>query len=160
MASSVRTVVDVGSVIADTYTIEGLIGRGGMGAVFLASHNRLPGKKVAIKVLHAELHDEELLVRFRREAQIASMLGHPNIVGVHDFNVTPDGMPYLVLDYLEGETLAQQLQRGPLAVAQVQAIVRQVGSALAAAHREGIVHRDLKPQNIFLVATEVDGAQV
>ncbi|MDX2089012.1 MAG: protein kinase [Kofleriaceae bacterium] len=158
--SSGRSVVDVGSVIADTYRLEGLIGRGGMGAVFLASHNRLPGKKVAIKVLHAELHDEELLARFRREAQIASMLGHPNIVGVHDFNVTPDGMPYLVLDYLEGETLAHKIARGPIPVEQVQSIIRQVGSALAAAHKEGIVHRDLKPQNIFLVPTEVDGKLV
>lgn len=158
--SSGRSVVDVGSVIADTYKIEGLIGRGGMGAVFLASHKRLPGKKVAIKVLHAELHDEELLARFKREAQIASMLGHPNIVGVHDFNVTPDGMPYLVLDYLEGETLAHKVARGPIPVEQVQSIIRQVGSALAAAHKEGIVHRDLKPQNIFLVPTEVDGKLV
>ncbi|MCX5746564.1 MAG: serine/threonine-protein kinase, partial [Proteobacteria bacterium] len=143
--------------IADTYTIEALIGRGGMGAVFLASHKRLPGKKVAIKVLHADIVDEEILLRFRREAEIASRLGHPNIVGVADFNITPEGMPYLVLEYLEGESLAQRLTAGPIPIDQALSITRQVSSALAAAHREGIVHRDLKPQNIFLCPTDRDG---
>ncbi len=158
--SPARAVVDVGSVIADTYKIEALIGRGGMGAVFLASHARLPGKQVAIKLLHAEIQDDEVLARFRREAEIASRLGHPNIVAVHDFNVTPDGMPYLVLELLQGETLAQRLRNGPIPIDQTMAIMRQVGSALAAAHREGIVHRDLKPHNIFLVPTEVAGRVV
>ncbi len=158
--SPAGSVIDVGSVIADTYKIEALIGRGGMGAVFVASHARLPGKKVAIKLLHAELVGEEILARFRREAEIASRLGHPNIVAVHDFNVMPDGTPYLVLDYLEGQTLAQRLKEGPIPLDQIMSIVRQIGSALAAAHREGIVHRDLKPQNIFLIGTEVDGRMV
>ncbi|HEU4613662.1 MAG TPA: serine/threonine-protein kinase, partial [Kofleriaceae bacterium] len=155
--SPARSGIDVGSVIADTYTIEALIGRGGMGAVFMASHKRLPGKQVAIKVLHAEMSGEEVLARFKREAEIASRLGHPNIVQVHDFNLMPDGTPYLVLEYLHGESLAQRLKQGPLSLEHAMSIVRQVGSALAAAHREGIVHRDLKPQNIFLVPTEVDG---
>ncbi|HEY5928381.1 MAG TPA: serine/threonine-protein kinase [Kofleriaceae bacterium] len=158
--SPARSAIDVGSVIADTYTIEALIGRGGMGAVFLATHKRLPGKQVAIKVLHAEMSGDEVLARFKREAEIASRLGHPNIVQVHDFNVMPDGTPYLVLEYLQGESLAQRLQRGPLPLDHALSIVRQVGSALAAAHREGIVHRDLKPQNIFLVPTEVHGSVV
>jgi len=155
--SSARSTVDVGSVIAGTYTIEALIGRGGMGAVFVASHNRLPGKKVAIKVLHAELGGDEILARFKREAQIASLLSHPNIVHIEDYNVTSDGMPYLVLEYLQGESLAQRLRAGPLTVEQMSSIIRQVGSALAAAHAKGIVHRDLKPQNIFLVPSEIDG---
>jgi serine/threonine-protein kinase len=80
--SPAGSTIDVGSVIAGTYTIEALIGRGGMGAVFLASHARLPGKKVAIKVLHAEMSGDEVLARFKREAQIASMLSHPNIVHI------------------------------------------------------------------------------
>ncbi|HSK02504.1 MAG TPA: protein kinase, partial [Kofleriaceae bacterium] len=155
--SPARAVVDVGSIIADTYTIEALIGRGGMGAVFLASHRRLPGKKVAIKLLHAELTDDEVVARFRREALIASQLNHPNIVDVTDFNVTADGTPYLVLEYLHGESLAARIKDGPMPLEGVLSIVRQVGSAVAAAHREGIVHRDLKPQNIFLVPKEVDG---
>ncbi|MEZ4399745.1 MAG: serine/threonine-protein kinase [Kofleriaceae bacterium] len=140
--------------IADTYTIEGLIGRGGMGAVFVASHARLPGKKVAIKVLHPDVADAESLARFRREAEIASRLGHPNIVEVHDWNQLPDGTPYLVLELLTGESLADRLRRGPMAIAEAAPLVRQVGAALAAAHREGIVHRDLKPANIFLVPQE------
>jgi eukaryotic-like serine/threonine-protein kinase len=156
--SPARSSIDVGSVIADTYTIEALIGRGGMGAVFLASHKRLPGKKVAIKLLLAEMSGDEVLARFKREAEIASRLAHPNIVGVHDYNVMPDGTPYVVLDYLEGASLAQHLVQGPIALDRALSIVRQVGSALAAAHREGIVHRDLKPQNIFLVPTEVEGS--
>jgi serine/threonine-protein kinase len=158
--SPARTGVDVGSVIADTYTIEGLLGRGGMGAVFLASHRRLAGKRVAIKILHTEIEDADVVARFKREADIAARLNHPNIVGVIDYNVAPDGMPYLVLDYLEGETLAQRLAAGPLTLEHAVSILRQVGSALAAAHRAGIVHRDLKPQNIFLVPTEVAGREV
>src|SRR5690349_20092658 len=158
--SPARSGIDVGSVIAETYTIEALIGRGGMGAVFLASHKRLPGKKVAIKLLHAELSGDEVLARFKREAEIASRLAHPNIVGVMDYNVTPDGTPYVVLDYLEGASLSAHLKDGPLPLDRIQSIVRQVGSALAAAHREGIVHRDLKPQNIFLVPSESDGRAV
>jgi tRNA A-37 threonylcarbamoyl transferase component Bud32 len=155
--STARAVVDVGSVIADTYVIEALLGRGGMGAVFLAHHKRLAGKRVAIKILHTEIEDADVVARFKREAEIAAKLNHPNIVGVIDYNVAPDGMPYLVLDYLEGETLAQRIARGPMPLDQVLSILRQIGSALAAAHRAGIVHRDLKPQNIFLVPTEVDG---
>ncbi|HSD89919.1 MAG TPA: protein kinase [Kofleriaceae bacterium] len=158
--SPARAPIDVGSVIAGTYTIEALIGRGGMGAVFLASHARLPGKKVAIKVLHAEMNGDEVLARFKREAQIASMLSHPNIVHIEDYNVTDDGMPYLVLEYLQGESLAQRIKRGPLPVDQALSIIRQVGSALAAAHGKGIVHRDLKPQNIFLVPSELDGRSI
>jgi eukaryotic-like serine/threonine-protein kinase len=158
--SPARAIVDVGTVIADTYKIEALLGRGGMGAVFRASHKRLAGKQVAIKILHTEIEDPDIVARFKREADIAAKLNHPNIVGVIDYNVEPNGMPYLVLDYLEGETLAQAIARGPMAIEQVLSIVRQVGSALAAAHRAGIVHRDLKPQNIFLVPTVVDGREV
>jgi serine/threonine-protein kinase len=158
--SPARGAVDVGSVIAETYTIEALLGRGGMGSVFLASHKRLAGKRVAIKILHTEIEDADVVARFKREAEIAAKLNHPNIVGVIDYNVSPDGMPYLVLDYLEGETLAQAIARGPMPLDQVLSIMRQVGSALAAAHRAGIVHRDLKPQNIFLVPTEIDGREV
>jgi serine/threonine-protein kinase len=158
--SPARVPVDVGSVIAETYRIEALLGRGGMGSVFLASHQRLAGKQVAIKILHTELEDGDVIARFKREAEIAARLNHPNIVGVVDYNVAADGTPYLVLDYLEGETLAQRIARGPLPLDQVMSILRQVGSALAAAHRAGIVHRDLKPQNIFLVPSEVDGRHV
>ncbi len=160
MENAARSPITVGAVIADTYRIERLLGRGGMGAVYLASHARLPGKQVAIKVLHAELTDDEIEARFRREAEIASRLGHPNIVTVHDFNVAADGTPYLVLEYLQGESLADRLRRGPVDLAAASSILKQVGSALTAAHDEGIVHRDLKPHNIFLVPTQIDGRVV
>src|SRR5688572_23690064 len=111
--SPARSGIDVGSVIAGTYTIEALIGRGGMGAVFLATHTRVLGRRGAIKVIHADLSGDEVEKRFKREAHIASMLSHPNIVHVEDYNVTADGMPYLVLEYLEGESLAERLKRGP-----------------------------------------------
>ena len=99
MANSAARSIDVGSLIADTYVVESLLGRGGMGSVYLASHTRLPGKQVAIKILHGDLVDPEAIGRFKHEAEIASRLNHPNIVTVHDFNVTPDGVPYLVLEY-------------------------------------------------------------
>ena len=155
--SPARLVIDVGTVIDGTYTIEALIGRGGMGAVFLAHHNRLAGKKVAIKMLHADLGGEEILARFKREADIASQLEHPNIVKVYDYKLLDDGAPYIVYEYLEGESLAARIKTGPLPLDHTLSIMRQVGSALAAAHRAGIVHRDLKPQNIFLVPSETDG---
>ncbi len=159
MGYSPARAIDVGSVIAGTYTIEGLIGKGGMGEVYLASHARLPGKKVAIKILHPDIADAEALARFRREAEIASRLGHPNIVEVHDWNQLEDGTPYLVLELLQGEALSDRLRHGPIPLDDVYVIVRQVGSALAAAHREGIIHRDLKPQNIF-VAPNDDGSSL
>src|SRR5207302_955411 len=102
-----------GTVLGETYEITELLGQGGMGAVWAAKHLRLPGKRVAIKVLHGlAANDRESYARFRREAEIASRIGHPNIVTVHDFNVLPSGTPYLVLEYLDGEDLSQRLARG------------------------------------------------
>jgi serine/threonine-protein kinase len=148
----------VGAVVADTYQVTRLLGRGGMGSVWEASHLRLPGKRVAIKVLHADIAaDHEALARFRREAEIATRLGHPNIVEVHDFNTLPDGKPYLVLELLVGESLDSRLRRAPVSVDDAMRIAAQIGAALAAAHREQVVHRDLKPQNVFLVRPRDDG---
>ena len=159
--SPARSVVEVGTVIDETYIIEALIGRGGMGAVYLASHRRLQGKKVAIKTLHADLGGEEILARFKREADIASQLDHPNIVKVENYNVLPDGTPYIVYEYLQGESLAQRIaDGGAMSIESTFSILRQIGSALGAAHRLGVVHRDLKPQNIFLQPSESDGRAV
>jgi eukaryotic-like serine/threonine-protein kinase len=146
-----------GTVVAETYQITRLLGQGGMGAVWEARHLRLPDKRVVIKVLLLGTTDPVALARFRREAEIASRLGHPNIVQVLDFNALPDGAPYIVLELLQGETLAARLFRALPTFDQTMAIVAQIGSALAAAHREGIVHRDLKPDNIFLCPTDPDG---
>jgi serine/threonine-protein kinase len=153
--------IRVGTVLAETYEITDLLGQGGMGAVWTARHLRLPGKRVAIKVLlGVAANDREQYARFRREAEIASRIGHPNIVTVHDFNVLPSGTPYLVLEFLEGEDLAQRLLRGRLALPQALGIARQIGSALHAAHKADVVHRDLKPGNVFLMATEIGGELV
>ena len=123
-----------------------------MGSVYEARHARLAGR-YAVKVLHPEIQQHpDVLQRFEREARITSALRHPGIVQVIDFNTTPDGAPYLVMEYLEGEDLAQLLAReGPLPLTRTARIASQIAGALAAAHRRGVVHRDLKPQNIFLV---------
>ena len=159
--SSSATVLDVGARVGDTYEVVRLIGRGGMGEVWLASHLRLPGKQVAIKVLHTSAAglSADALARFRREAEVATRIGHPNIVEVHDFNTLPGGAPYLVLEFLQGESLASRLRFGALPVDEATLLLRQVGSALDASHQLGVVHRDLKPDNIFLVPTPM-GTQV
>jgi len=153
--------IHAGTVLGETYEITELLGQGGMGAVWAAKHLRLPGKRVAVKVLHGvAANDRESYARFRREAEIASRIGHPNIVTVHDFNVLPSGTPYLVLEYLEGEDLAHRLERGKLPLQAALTIARQIGSALHAAHKADVVHRDLKPGNVFLVPTEIGGELV
>ena len=134
-----------------------LLGQGGMGAVWEAKHLRLPDKRVVVKVLLFGTTDAVTLARFRREAEIASRLGHPNIVQVLDFNTLADGAPFIVLELLQGESLAARLARARPTFEETLSIVTQMGSALAAAHREGIVHRDLKPDNVFLCPTPLDG---
>jgi serine/threonine protein kinase len=146
--------------VAETYEVERLIGRGGMGEVWSANHRRLPGKQVALKVLRLNQQaGGELLARFRREAEIAARLSHPNIVEVLDYNTLSTGQPYIVMELLRGESLAERLKRGPMSFETLQPIARQVGAALEAAHAMGVVHRDLKPENIFLVPTAL-GDQV
>ncbi|MDX2010676.1 MAG: serine/threonine-protein kinase [Myxococcaceae bacterium] len=143
-----------GMVVAETFEVERLLGRGGMGEVWLARHLRLAGKQVAIKVLHTQGElPAEALARFRREAEIAARLEHPNIVQVIDFNNLPSGQPFIVMELLKGESLAARLKRGPMSPDEVSQVMRQVGSALHAAHGASVIHRDLKPENIFLVPT-------
>jgi len=157
MAAPAPITVGPGTVVAGTYEVTEVIGRGGMGAVWAARHLRLPGKRVAIKVLLGTSLGEQSLARFRREAEIASRIGHPNIVEVLDFNTLSDGTPYQVLEFLDGESLGQRLRRGPIPQAETMELVLQIGSALRAAHRAGVVHRDLKPDNIFLCPTDSGG---
>jgi serine/threonine-protein kinase len=125
--------------------------------VWEARHVRLPDKRVAIKLIVGDNEQEELFARFRREAEITSKLGHPNIVGVLDFNTLPTGAPFIVLELLVGESLADRLRRGPIPLPQALDIARQIGSALHAAHRAEIVHRDLKPDNVFLIPSPEGG---
>ncbi|MCP3058783.1 protein kinase [Myxococcus sp. K38C18041901] len=133
-----------------------------MGTVFLARHLRLPGRHVAVKVLrHDASLGEEVYLRFRREAEIASRLGHPNIVEVIDFDTLADGSPFLVMEHLKGMPLSRRIRKGAqMTLPEVFSIARQMGSALQAAHGAGVVHRDLKPGNVFLVPTELAGMSV
>ncbi|CAM3632934.1 serine/threonine-protein kinase [Corallococcus soli] len=125
------------------------LGRGGMGTVFLAEHTLIQ-KRVAIKVLHAHLAQApELVARFLSEARTLTLVQHENVVTLYDLD-SREGRPYLVMEYLEGESLAQ-FARGPMAPALVVDLMMQVCDALGAAHAHGIVHRDLKPANVFLV---------
>ena len=101
MPAEAPIVVGPGTVVAGTYEVTEILGRGGMGAVWAAQHLRLPGKRVAIKVLLGTGAGEQALARFRREAEIASRIGHPNIVEVLDFNMLADGTPYQVLELLD-----------------------------------------------------------
>ncbi|HVY40898.1 MAG TPA: serine/threonine-protein kinase, partial [Polyangia bacterium] len=145
-----------GVLLADTYLLGRPISRGGMGEVFEATHARLPGR-YAVKILLPELiGHREAFARFCREAEVMSELRHPNVVQIFDFNTTPDGRPYFVMEFLEGRDLETRLNdAGPLPLPFAVRVVDAVASALAAAHAHGIVHRDLKPANIFLVT--VDG---
>jgi eukaryotic-like serine/threonine-protein kinase len=142
------------------YRVTGLIGRGGMGVVYAAQHTLL-GRPAAIKVLLPELSQKQDAVqRFFNEARAATAIRHPSIVEIHDFGWNAEGAAFIVMEYLEGETLAQRSERARLRWQVALGIVRQIAGALAAAHAKGIVHRDLKPENIFLVPDpEVPGGE-
>jgi len=132
------------------YRLGRRLGAGGIGAVYAATHVRT-GRAYAVKVLLPDAADDATsAARFRREAEALAAVGHAGIVAVHDFDVTDDGVAYLVMDKLEGEDLDARLARGPLSLAATQDLLHQVGSALATAHDAGILHRDLKPSNVFL----------
>jgi eukaryotic-like serine/threonine-protein kinase len=134
------------------YEIIGAIGAGGMGEVYRARDTRL-NRIVAIKVLPAHLADRpELRERFEREARTIASLNHPHICTLHDIG-QQDGIDYLVMEYLEGETLAQRLLKGPLPLEQVLEYAIEIADALDKAHRKGVTHRDLKPANIMLIKT-------
>lgn len=150
-------VLPSGTVLDGAYRLTRLLGQGGMGMVYEATHTRA-GKRVAVKVMHSVLAAHpEMLARFRREAKVTRDLAHPHVVRVFGFGAAPTGQPYLVMEFLEGEDLQTRLERvGPLPLETVVQIVKQVASALSEAHVAGIVHRDLKPDNVFLVRAPDD----
>ncbi len=139
----------------NNYQIVSLLGEGGMGAVYLAEHPFM-GRKAAVKVLRSELaQDKGLVERFMNEARAANAIQHPNIIDIIDVGVLASGIPYLMMELLNGESLARRLERDRrLGVTEAVNIAVQTASALNAAHAKGIVHRDLKPDNVFLVPDE------
>ena len=142
----------------DRYNIEARLGEGAMGCVYRAQHEFL-GSVHAVKVLFGELASLRTVAqRFEQEAQVLSALKHPNVVNVTDFGQTEDGLAFLVMDHIEGPTLAKALEAGPLGEHRTRELARQIASGLDAAHALKFVHRDLKPSNIMLV-TE-DGVEV
>lgn len=131
------------------YKLQGQLGAGGMGVVWVAEDTRL-GRQVALKFLPvSSLGSDSALERFRLEARAASALSHPGICAIHDIGVH-DGAPYIVMELLKGETLRDRIARGPLRIADVLDVGIQLADALAAAHAQGIVHRDIKPANVVV----------
>ena len=144
-----------GETVADRYKILRVLGEGGMGVVYAAEH-MLMRKEVALKVLHGDMNTmPEIVARFEREAVAAGAIDHPNVAAATDFGRLPDGACYLVLELLKGESLRDEIRKGPMPLARALVILRGIANGVAAAHAKGIVHRDLKPENVMLV--EKDG---
>src|SRR5215470_12330675 len=167
--ASTKATLPGGKLLAARYLLEKRLGRGAMGQVYLARDQNLQTRRVAVKTVRPDiLNDEDLqegeaIARFEREARSAASIRHPNVVDVTDFGKSPDGVFFLVMEYVEGETLYDLLRReGTINPQRAVNIMRQVVAGVEAAHDEGILHRDLKPANIFLMqqrrrATAEDG---
>jgi serine/threonine-protein kinase len=147
----------IGRTLNHRYLVEDKIGEGGFGAVFRGKQIAT-GREVALKILHPHnVADQTIVARFRREAEACSRLRDPHTVTTYDFDETPDGILYLAMELLRGQSLHQiQKAQGPLGVPRVLKIMDQVASSLAEAHANGIVHRDMKPENVFIETREGD----
>ncbi len=141
----------VGTMLDDKYHVDKRLAQGGMGIVYLGTHTLLQ-RQVAIKILNPYfVGDDALVGRFLREARTAAAVRHDHIVDVMDVGRTPDGLVYIVMEYLDGEDLSSYIARGALPIPAAVDVASQVCEALEVAHAKGVVHRDLKPANIFLV---------
>src|SRR3989440_439541 len=154
----------VGQVLDEKYRLERLLGQGGMGAVYLATHLGT-GRYVALKLITPQfMRNEEFVERFKREARAAGRLRHPNVVDVTDFGFSGEGVgrvAYLVMEYLDGCTLSDVLvEEERLPLYWVVDILEQVCAAVHEAHQQGVIHRDLKPDNIWLEPNELGGYRV
>jgi len=156
--ATTKTTLPGARLLASRYLLEKRLGRGAMGQVYLARDQNLITRRVAIKTVRPDiLSDEDLqegeaIARFEREARAAASIRHPNVVDVTDFGKSAEGVFFLVMEYVEGETLYHLLRReGTVSPQRAATIMRQVVAGVEAAHDEGILHRDLKPANIFLM---------
>ena len=156
--ANTRQTLPGGPLLSGRYLLEKRLGRGAMGQVYLARDENFGTRHVAVKTVRPEiLTDEEMqegeaIARFEREARTAASIHHPNVIGVTDFSKSPEGVFYLVMEYVQGETLHQLLRReGTLSAQRALTLLRQVAAGVEAAHDEGILHRDLKPANIFIM---------
>ena len=141
----------VGSQVG-SFKVVKLLGRGGMGTVYLAEHPVI-GSRVAVKFLHDSLAENpQVVARFYDEARAVNLIGHENIVAIYDLNLLPPNRYYFVMEYLEGETLTARARRGPVEPRAALEVLQQLCDALQCAHDRGVVHRDLKPDNVFLVS--------
>src|SRR5213593_4598617 len=130
-----------------SYEVLSLLGKGGMGEVYRARDTKLK-REVAVKVLPDEFtRDQERIARFQREAEVLASLNHTNIAVIHDVQ-EENGSRFLIMELVEGETLADRIARGPIPLDEALPIANQIAEALEAAHEQGIIHRDLKPSNI------------
>lgn len=148
----------IGTVLDGKYSVDRLLGRGGMGEVYAGTHEAL-GRAVAIKVLHAGLTiNQSFVARFEREARTTAMFEHPNAVHVHDFGTLADGSRYLVMEFIEGVTLRDILRANTALEPGIAVdLIIQAASAVAEAHAHGIIHRDLKPENMMVRRDENGG---
>src|SRR5882757_7159855 len=157
-ATNTKHTLPGGRLLSNRYLLEKRLGRGAMGQVYLAQDQNLMTRRVAVKTVRPDiLSDEDLqegeaIARFEREARSAATIQHPNVVDVTDFGQSPDGVFFLVMEYVEGESLYQLLRReGTLGLQRTASIMQQVVAGVDAAHEAGILHRDLKPANIFIM---------
>lgn len=154
LAESSPSTEYLGLLLKDRYLIEHVLGKGGLGVVFLARDRQLLNRAVVIKVLVAERGDQRydtwFQKKFKQEMEALARINHPGVVGVLDTGAMPDGKPFLVMQFVEGSTLRAVMIPQGMDFDRVAAIVRQMGQALAAAHEKGVYHRDLKPENIML----------
>jgi serine/threonine-protein kinase len=151
MNDSVPTDPRIGTILSERYRIDALVGEGGMGRVYAAEHVMMK-KRLAVKILRRELTSvPEVVARFEREAMAAANIDHPNVAAATDFGKLSDGSVFLVLEFVQGKSLRDEIAGGPMALTRSLHIARQIAAGLGSAHAQGIVHRDLKPENVMLV---------
>lgn len=145
----------INTVLDDRYLVERELGHGGFGTVYLASDNKVISRKIVVKVMHSEeLANDWRKKKFRQELEALARINHPSVIGVLDCGETPDGCPYIVMQYIDGVSLRSLLTPEGLPFGRVANLIKQIGRALTAAHEAGILHRDLKPENIMVQTSQ------